>query len=52
MIVERKDGKWRVTKLFCGYLWRADLIEGYGVFAGKVTSKTMNAEQLKKWEEG
>lgn len=52
MIVTRKDGKWRVTALSCGYMWRADLVEGYGVLAGKTISQQLNKEQCDKWRVG
>lgn len=49
MIVTRKDGKWHFTALSCGHWWHADLVEGYGVRAGKVISQQLNKEQWDKW---
>ncbi|CAX60739.1 Uncharacterized protein EbC_32080 [Erwinia billingiae Eb661] len=51
MIVDRKDGKWRVTQMACGCHWRADLTEGKGVFAGKVISQQMNKDQFERWKD-
>jgi len=51
MIVDRKDGKWRVTPQGCKCHWKAELIEGKGVFAGKVISQQMNKDQWIKWRD-
>lgn len=51
MIVDRKNGKWRVKQMACGCHWRAELTEGKGVFAGKVISQQMNKDQFERWKD-
>lgn len=49
MIVTRKDGKWRVTKMACGYSWRAEKLKDNGERADNKLAVTLNKEQ---WESG
>jgi len=49
MIVERKDGKWRITALACGYSWRADKLKDNGDRADNKMTVSLNKEQFDAW---
>ena len=49
MIVERKDGKWRVTALACGYSWRAHKLKDNGERADNKLTVSLNKEQSDAW---
>ncbi|NNS07297.1 hypothetical protein [Erwinia sp. JH02] len=49
MIVTRKDGKWRVTALSCGYMWRADKLKDNGERADNRLAVTLNKDQFEEW---
>lgn len=49
MIVNRKDGKWRVTALACGYSWRADKLKENGERADNKLTVNLNKEQFDAW---
>lgn len=51
MIVERKDGKWRITALACGYSWRAHKLKDNGERADNKLTVNLNKEQWDKWRE-
>lgn len=51
MIVTRKDGKWRVTLLAAGYLWRAEKLKDNGERADNRLAVNLNKEQWDKWRE-
>lgn len=51
MIVTRKDGKWRVTALSCGYMWRDEKLKDSGERADNKLAVTLNKEQWDKWRE-
>ncbi len=50
MIVNRKDGKWRVTAKACGYSWRAEKLKDNGERADNRLVATLNKEQWDKWQ--
>lgn len=52
MIVNRKDGKWRVTAQACGYSWRAEKLKENGERADNRLVVTLNKEQWDKWRVG
>lgn len=51
MIVNRKDGKWRVTALSFGY-WRAEKLKDSSERADNRLAVTLNKEQWDKWRAG
>ncbi|WP_338511592.1 hypothetical protein [Erwinia aphidicola] len=50
MIVTRKDGKWRVTQMACGYSWRAEKLKDNGERADNKLVVTLNKEQWERWQ--
>lgn len=52
MIIERKDGKWHVTQMACGYSWRAHKLKDNGERADNKLAVTLNKEQWDKWRVG
>ena len=50
MIVDRKDGKWRITALACGYSWRADKLKDSGERADNKLTVNLNKEQFDAWQ--
>lgn len=50
MIVNRKDGKWRVTLQFYGESWRAGKLKENGERADNRLVVTLNKEQWDKWQ--
>lgn len=51
MIVDRKDGKWRVTPIVTGYLWRAEKLKENGELADNRLAVSLNKEQLERWKD-
>ncbi|MEI2684244.1 hypothetical protein [Erwinia aphidicola] len=52
MIVNRKDGKWRVTVQACGESWRAEKLKENGERADNKLAVTPNKEQWERWRVG
>lgn len=50
MIVNRKDGKWRITALACGESWRADKLKDSGERADNKLTVNLNKEQFDAWQ--
>lgn len=49
MIVDRKDGKWRITALAGGESWRADKLKDNGERADNKLAVNLNKEQFDAW---
>lgn len=49
MIVNRKDGKWRITALACDHSWRADKLKENGERADNKLTVNLNKEQFDAW---